>query len=146
MKLADLPDFQYLTNHTLKSSPFKMCVDTTDLCHFHITAVVITSVIKIVFFSSYLDHFNPLLNPFPPFIFQVQAFSSCFQGLMSPILNLSLALSFMFSVFQWISCSVYFCYTFFYVCLCNSCSFIAMKHCSYNLCQSSRLLPVLHKI
>lgn len=123
LKLADLPAFQYLTNHTFKSSPFKICVDTTDLCNFNVIALVITSVIKIGFFSSSLDHFNPLLNPFPPFVFQ--ALSSCFQGLMSPILNLCfwpclLCLPYVSVV----SCSTYFRFTFFCVCLCNSCSFV----------------------
>lgn len=77
----------------------------------------------------------------PPFLFKVQALCSCFQGLMSPILNLylwpcvlCLLLSSSVSDSRYVcSPSPIFASTFI-------CSFIAVKHCPYDLLPKQLLL------
>lgn len=108
LKLADLPDFQYSTNRTLKSFPFKICVHiktsgATDLCNFKLISLLLLSLqlLKLFFTALTLTIVIPI-ESFPCIcILSSSSLLLLSRPYVTSLKSVSLALSFMSSVFQW---------------------------------------------
>lgn len=107
LKLADLPDFQYSTNRTLKSFPFKICVhiktsDATDLCNFKLISLLLSLQLLKLFFSALTLTISIPIESFPCIcILSSSSLLLLSRPYVTSLKFVSLALSFMSSVFQW---------------------------------------------